>query len=522
MNRAALHRLAALQCLLLALCRPCAADWLDDIGYRQLGAELGAALPTGAGISVLQTEAGAGIPQASATSPFAGAGNYFGKTFTMDSSGLVYADHANAVAGYFYGNISSASPGVTDVHLMDADDFVNAFGAASPPPVPPGIIHNGSWIGFSTGSAATDNLYLRAFDYQIDRDGLVSCTPLNNGTGTVPTFMANSYHSISVGLRSGNHSLGGSTADGTGRMKPDLVVNEAYTSLASPAVASVAALLRQAIKAGHTAADNPWTIKAILLAGASKNYLPGWHRAGTTAPYDSTFGAGELNVLHAHHILSNGRQAATLAAEVSSSGWDSNAASSPGVKRYFFSVPAGSYGNIFSAALTWHRTLVYAYDPGDPPAVPPSATYSSMLPDLNLKLYAAGGLVVGALLDQSLSVVDNAEHIFQRNLPAGQYALEVSGNTDGVPYGLAWEVQPGAGPSATPRIDAGVVFLELANLDPFTRYTVEKSANATADWTSVATVRTADTSPATTHTWQDPAAPLPAAAFYRLRWSAIR
>ncbi len=93
--------------------------------------------------------------------------------------------------------------------------------------------------------------------------------------------MANSYHSISVGLRSGNHSLGGSTADGTGRMKPDLVVNETATSYAGPAVASVAAMLRQAIKAGYTAADNPRTIKAILLAGASKTNLPGWQRASS-------------------------------------------------------------------------------------------------------------------------------------------------------------------------------------------------------------------------------------------------
>ncbi len=191
------------------------------------------------------------------------------------------------------------------------------------------------------------------------------------------------------------------------------------------------------------------------------------------------------------------------------------------MNRYFFSVPAGSYGNTFSAALTWHRSIGYTYNPGDPPTVEPSASYSSTLPDLNLKLYAATGLIAGALLDQSVSTLDNVEHVFQRNLPAGQYVLEVSSNSDGVSYGLAWQVQAGTGPTATVRIEAGSVWLDLANLDPFTTYTIQKSTSLSG-WTNVTTVRTADTSPATTFTWNDPAMPLPAATFYRLRWTAIR
>jgi len=511
MNRAAVRRVAATTLLALCLCGQVQADWREDIGYPGLGAELGVSMPTGAGISVLQTEAGNGIPQASATSPFAGTGNYLGKTFTLESSGMVYSDHANSVASYFYGNSSSASPGVTEVHLMDAEGFLETYETPSTPPVPAGIIQNGSWIGSSDNPLFPDSYYLRAFDYQINRDGIVSCTPLNNGSGTtVPPLMANSYHSISVGLRNGEHSRGGSTADGTGRMKPDLVVNESATSYASPAVASVAAMLRQVIKAGYATADNPQTIKAIMLAGASKSQLPGWHRAGAAAPYDSIYGAGELNVLNSHHILVGGQQPANDAVEVAIAGWDYNMAQSSSVKRYFLSVPAGSYGNTFSAALTWHRTVTHS--PG---------AYSSSLPNLNLKLCAASGMVIGATLDQSISTLDNVEHIFQRNLPAGQYALEVSSDTDSIDYGLAWQVQRGNGPAATVRIDAGTANLDLTNLDPFTTYTIQRST-IPAGWTDAATVRTADTSPATTFTWQDPAAPLPAATFYRLKWAAIR
>ncbi|HEY2573854.1 MAG TPA: hypothetical protein VGH65_07285, partial [Verrucomicrobiaceae bacterium] len=454
MNRSTTIGLALMTGLLLHV--PARADWRDDGGFYQLSAELGSAMPTGAGIILLQTEAGNGIPQASSTSPFPGAGNYAGKTFTMHSSGMVYSDHANSVADYFYGNATSASPGVTEVHLMDADGFVTTFETIGTPPVAPGLVHNHSWIGSSDSPSYPDSYYLRAFDYQIDRDGLISCTPLNNGTGAVPPLMACSYHSITAGLRNGNHSLGGTTADGTGRMKPDLVVDVGFTSYAAPAVGSVAAMLRESIKAGFPAADNPPTIKAIMLAGASKEHLPGWHRAASAQPYDATFGAGELNVRQAYHILAAGSQPANNAAEVSSSGWNCNTAQSASARRYFFSIPAGNYGNIFSAALTWHRVI--SHSPGN---------YSSSLPNLDLKLYAASSLAISSTLDQSASAIDNVEHIFLRNLPAGQYALEVSSDTDEVRYGLAWQTQTGAGPAMALRVDAGSVYLDLTNLDPF-------------------------------------------------------
>ena len=487
------------------------ADWRTDIGYPQLSAELGASLPTGVGIIVLQTEAAGGMPQASSTSPFAGTGNYLGKTFTIDSTGMSYSGHADSVATNFYGDGTSVSPAVTDVHLMDADAFINAYSTSSTPPVVAGSVHNHSWIGTTTGDGNTDNYYLRAFDYQINRDGIVSTTPLNNGTDALPTFMANSYHSISVGLRNGSHSLGGSTADGTGRMKPDIVVNESYTSFAAPAVASVAAMLRQAIKSGYTTADHPQAIKAIILAGASKTNLPGWHRTATTAPYDNTLGAGELNVLNSWHILSKGRQAASTSAEVNRSGWDYNTGSTSSARRYFFTVPAGSFGNTFSAALTWHRNVTHT--PG---------AYNFTMANLTLKLYASSGLVAGAVVDQSNSSLDNVEHIFQRNLPAGQYALEVTSSASGINYGLAWETQTGTGPQAAPRIgSSGEVYLDLSVLDPFVTYTIS-SSNDLVSWSDVATVRTADSAASTTFTWQDAGASLAAPKFYRLKWTAVR
>lgn len=505
-------------CLLLAVRSN--ADWITDSGYPQLSAELGAALPTGAGIIVLQSEANVStpenisyMPQASSVSPFSGAGNYSGKTFTVDySTPGGYSDHANSVGTPFYGNTGSLSPGITNVHVLLADDFYNGLLTPGGPAIFAGSIQNHSWIATTTGTDIEDNQVLRAFDYMVNRDGVVACVPLNNGTTALPTFLANSYHGISVGLRDGQHSLGGSTADGTGRQKPDLVVNVSATSYASPAVASAAAMLRQKIKTSFATADHPRVIKAILLAGASKTNLPVWKRPSLGAPYDNTFGAGELNILNAYHILASGNQVASISNPVAPTGWNDNTAQSHGVKRYFFTIPSGSMANTFSAALTWHREITHN-----------GGSYSSTLPNLTLKLYAASNLAIsGAALDQSASTLDNVQHLFQRNLPAGEYALEVSSDTNNINYGIAWQAQMGSGPTIKVRIEnASSVFVDLANLDPYVTYTLQQSSNLTS-WTTATTILTSASTASTTTALQDTEASVTTAKFYRLQWTAIR
>ena len=495
------------------------ADWRQDSGYTQLSAELGAALPTGAGIVVLQSEADTDpsavdgyMPQTATATPFSGLGGFAGKTFYADSGVGGGSSHAASVGSNFYGLTTSVAPGISQVHLRDASDFLTNLAPSSGPIAFPGTVSNHSW----TASYASDNddtYHLLAFDYQLNRDNVLGCVPMNNGSGTtVPKLLGSSYHAVSVGLRNGNHSRGGTLVDGVGRMKPDLVVNESLTSYASPAVASAAAMLREKIVSSFTAADHPQALKAILIAGGSKDQLLAWRRTATTNPYDSVYGAGELNVLNSYHILTQGQQAPSNTVAVASKGWDYRAASRTTPKRYFFSVPTGSAGRTFSAALTWHRSInlfLGSYSP----------TYSH----LTLKLYAANNLVIsGAALDQSASTLDNVQHLFQRNLPAGQYALEVSSEPNGTNYGLAWETQSGTGPALAIRRGASAqVFLDLSQLDPYVTYTLQQSTDLTT-WTAGTTVRTADTTPATTFTWQDTSASLEPRKFYRLQWTALR
>ena len=60
------------------------------------------------------------------------------------------------------------------------------------------------------------------------------------------------------------------------------------------------------------------------------------------------------------------------------------------------------------------------------------------MPDLALRIYAASGFSKGVFLDESISAVDNIEHLFAATLPPGRYVLEVTGNEAGTFYGLAW------------------------------------------------------------------------------------
>jgi hypothetical protein len=482
------------------------ADWRDLAEFPQLQTELGASLPTGVGIPVMMSEANAGgapavyLPQATTgTTPFAGTGGLTGKTITPWSGASTASGHAGNVANLFCGSSQRVAPGVTELHVWLADDFANNL-FSNPIPIFTGSVQNHSWVG-EFGNEATDTAMLRRFDFMLNRDLVTASTPLNNGS-TMVKLLSNAYHSITPGLRNGGHPQTHTNIDGLGRMKPDIVVEESVTSNASPAVASAATMLLDAIRPGFPEADDPRVVKAILLSGASKQNLPGWRRASTSRPYDEILGAGELNVLHAHRILAAGRQAASGSAYRALSGWDKTTSSTASPRRYFFKLLPGQWGTI-SATITWHRTI-------------PGNYASSTLANLNLHLKSASGFTVGTTMDESLSAVDNVEHLFFRHLPPGDYALEVSSGTTNVTYGIAWEVQTNSGPQLAVQRDGSQITLSLSQLDPLETYTIE-SCTDLQDWQPAATIRTADTTAATTANWQETSGA--GAKFYQLKWT---
>jgi hypothetical protein len=510
-------RLFFFSLLALTLSVRAQVDWRVHTGWQALQAELGAGLPSGSGIAVFQSEASTTphpgityLPEGTAgTVPFSGTGNFAGKTFTPHSGASAQSGHAVTVGSYFYGSTTSMTPGITMVHCYVADDFVNGLmqGVDTVPLVFPGSVQNHSWVG-SVGSESGNAYFLRRLDFMIQRDGVVSITPLNNG-GVMYELLSNAWHSITPGLLNGNHPQGGTISDGVGRMKPDLVVDVGQTSLAGPAVASAAALLLDAIRPAFPQADDPRVVKAILLASASKNSLPGWRRVALDKPYDLVHGAGVLNVQRAWHVLAADEQMPSPSVPVAMRGWHGGISSASDPVRYFFTIPEGRWAETFSAALTWYREVGLPFD-------------TSSLVNLDLKLYRASGLVItGVPLTQSVSVVDNVEHVFFRNLPAGEYALEIPAASAAAGYGLAWDTQLGAGPVLSLSYNgASQPVLSLTSLDPYVTYSIEAGSELTAGtWSVLTTVRTADTVPSPSASWTDTTAALSTRRFYRLRWT---
>ena len=455
------------------------ADFKADIGWTKLQAELGGALPTGAGVAVSQVEApeGTGIYAPDTTSA-----EFTGKTFSLKSGASGVSGHATTVAGYYYGLTGSIAPGITTIDVYEANNWIGTgflrLGSISAPKTETRAMQSHSWVG---SAGASDVEILRRFDAAIQQSEFLGVVGLNNGSqGNLPALLAACYNGISVGRSDGIHSYGTNTADGSGRTKPEVVAPFDATSWATPAVSSAAALLRQVAPANGRKVV---ALKSMLLAGATKTQFPGWSRT-TTRPIDTIYGAGQLNVYRSYHILNAGQQAASTTVSVGTRGWDFNTTTAGG-RRYFFDIAAGNTAPGLSALVTWNRTIGGAW---------PSLS-TSTLANVTLKLYAATGFTTGALLDSSESAVDNVEHIYQPTLPPGRYALEVTSDLASVAYGLSWYSQPTVTVAATTPaaaeqgLSAGVFTITRAGdlaAPLVVAYTMSGTATAGVDYAAVA------------------------------------
>jgi hypothetical protein len=410
---------------LLACASPAFADRKDQIGFTQLQGVY-PNLPAGRSLIVLQGE---GAPDWTnytwATQP---TGELADKIITYLPAGITptaFSNHAHDVATDFIGSSTSIIPDVPRLISCQDTAYINDVLHIEQRVAPMAAtwdLENHSWcwsdLTYSVG-------ILRRTDWLVDNQGVTIVSAVANGDGPMPYVLTSSYNGIAVGVTDGDHSPGGTLVEVAGRMKPDIVAPADWTSNATPIVASCAGLLIDQAKtdARFTVARDPRVIKALLLAGATKQEIPGWSNS-STQPLDAHFGAGQVNIANSYWMLVNGRQPAGNT-WLSGSGWD---LSTSGTGRYCLEVPAGQSAT-FSAVLTWHRTIT------------PNANWSVLTPslaDLNLRLStASAGFAIGTLVAESRSAIDNVEHVYQTSLPAGRYVLEVTGPA-GVPYGIAW------------------------------------------------------------------------------------
>lgn len=459
MPRIALPFRAVASCLLV-FGAPAPA-FADEIGYAELIARLGGVgVPLGTNVNCVQVEA----PVGGAYGPDQTAGEFASVTFTAMSGAPGNSWHANTVAQNFYSDNSSIAPGINNVWLYEATNWAGSaylktgMGAGALPLLPPSNarVFNHSWIG-TFGSTATDNDANRRCDFAMNRDDTLFCVGLNNGTGVPPPLLSYMYNGLSVGRTDGAHSFGNVPAgyDGAGRMKPEIVAPGGATSWTTPIVSAAAALLYETANTPPYNA-NPNTkegvvLKSALMAGAL--HRPGWtnnpetsgaNRGVAVKPLDVIYGADALNVNQAHWILTSGEQGGSSTVPeqptIGPRGWDFKPMTQMETNYYRFRVTEEvadvsilvAWNRVFGATIT--SGTVANFDLRLFRAAAGSSTLISLVGDGGLGIFDAGNVA-------SLSTVDNVEHLFLRDLAAGDYVIElkrVDGSATQVPTSIAW------------------------------------------------------------------------------------
>ena len=448
------RRLPFLACVLAVLLAPAfvvGQAYKEDVGYNKLRNEVGAGLANGTGVNVAMVEANVGGAGTNTYFPITSDPEFGGKTF-IDVSSLVprnNSGHATSVAQLFFGNTSSMASGVSNIQVYDAANFVfnqqhRSQLGINPNATPPVSVMNHSYIGngFTAAEARDSNARL---DYTVARDKFTSVVALNNG-GALPQIYGQSYNSIVVGLSNGGHSQGVTDVGVVGRVKPDIVSPRGTTSEATPLISSAAALLNQAANNfGSANARNSEVMKAIIMAGATKDTFPAWTNS-STRPLDSVFGAGQLNVYNSYKILEAGETNGVINIPITNTainsglrGWDYGTSITPGAPQFWnFNVTSGQTISEASILLTWNAQ--YKNSNGD-------FDSNLSLANMDLKLFNSNNGVLGTEIGASISLVDNVEHIYLKNLSAGLYTIAVNSNLD-TSFGLAWNITAVPEPSS--------------------------------------------------------------------------
>jgi len=441
-----------------------AADWKLDIGYTALQAELGANLPTGAGVKVTQVEALSG------SSYLPGAGSEFiGKTFTPSLDPSNVSGHATTVASYFYGNYSSIAPGITAIEAYYCANwtgfgFLRDYSYA--PLASSSRVANHSWVGTSD---ATSNVNILArLDWVVNRDEYIQVVAMNNGAN-VP-LLGSSFNAIAVGLSNGGAAHGSyplATTPTTpyasdSRTRPDLVAPAGATSYATPMVASAAALLvAEGHQGGNTLSTDPSVkfttnrngdiiynaersevVKAALMAGADRTaaQLATTYTVNTANGLNNVYGAGQLNISNSYHIIAAGEQNSRQdflsgGGEINSVGFDYD----PAFGGASGSNKTGSY--LFKALTTGSLAASLVWNLNVKGVIAGGFDTSATLYNLGLYLY---DLTSSSELAYATSLVDNTENIWYTSLLANHsYLLEVASlqSADFLwDYSLAWNI----------------------------------------------------------------------------------
>lgn len=449
----------------------------EDIRFDMLAAELGAELPTGAGIRVGHVEAlnASGYYLPSVVPPTSA--HFTGKTFIVQSGTTAVSTHSQEVGRWFYGNSYSIVPGVNEIEVFEANDYLSSFlktGTTALPVAPTARVYNNSWIGAGETQALTREI-LRRVDYVVETYDAIHVVGINNNVNTNLPLLSHAMNVISVGRTDGTHVQGTldiGDPDGlyvAGRNSPDLVAPRPSSSHATALVSGAATLLVDAATAnpgwsnGSYIAPNSQVIqhaatseviKAALMAGARREDVASY-TVNTQNGLSMKFGAGELDIYNSYHILAAGEQdggsPSDSAVMIAAYGFDYNPLfANDDVAWYHF-----SSASELAVTLAWNIDIAGGISTFDD---------SAMLPNFELYLYRLDG-DDATLVASSTSAIDNTENIWITDLdPDATYRIAVV-RDDGLAahdYGLAWRLTIVPEPSSLLMLGAGAVLLLAA------------------------------------------------------------
>jgi autotransporter-associated beta strand protein len=465
--------------LFVAVSQAASANLLEDIGVTQLRSVDGTLTGIGTSVATVEATTYSDPNNNPGYDPQYDADNYQFNPVVVNGPGItyrgkvttapttvfnptLYSEHATFVANYLANQTDGAAPGITAIVNYNVNYFFNNVilpnnalqTPLTPGGAPPVSVVNQSFV-FSGLTASSINSINQLYDNYVVNRGTIFVSGVGNGG--IPESPSTAFNSIAVGAWPGLSSVGptaGVSATYDGRSKPEITVGAGVTSYATPFVSGIASILVQAgsqdrggVGTASIAVDNR-TIKALLLNGATKP--SDWTRASQSQPLDFRWGAGVANAYNSYQNLVAGRKlpnvtnnSATPTSGVNRgpAGWDLATISTTGVNHYFIDISGANSVSTLTSTLVWNRPAgAVTYDINGNPT---SITIRT-INDLNLKLY---NFDTAALVDQSISTVDNVEHLFTTLAP-GRYDLQVSkpaaGTSASETYALAWNLTGGA------------------------------------------------------------------------------
>jgi hypothetical protein len=471
------------------------ADWFSDTGYYTLRSELGANLPTGAGVKVVQVEFPLDYPTDTQYLPYPAltgfpdfdpnANGGVAKVFT-DYSAAAHptaqqSGHAFYVARSYYGNTVSLAPGISNVGVYEANNWMSSFlnfgaygSSTAPNSYGDARVANYSWItGFSPANPWTVDL-LHRIDYLTNNSDVIQVAAVPNaGTPAYPVF-ANAFNVLMVGRIDGQHTPGTATTGitdsqnlyNTSRTRPDVVASSSgdLASYTAPIVSGGVAALIQAVHghpswslnrsytpaggAGYVVYDGERSqvMKAVVMAGASRTAIAAYN-ATTVNGLDATYGAGLFNFHDSYHILAGGERDPSSTVpmgrrmDLETAGFSYDASLTRGAAAYY---PFVAGPSPFAATLAWNARITAGVFGANPNKVFGSATLASFsLAVLDPSQLDAGLQPITVAVSKNGTDVENSENLYLTSLvPGHAYLLKVNRTDTGAlpawDFGLAW------------------------------------------------------------------------------------